>query len=73
MLEVFAPWAPFFEFSVKPIVPNEKSTPILEKAFRMARFCTLIEEKQYLAAFEGRHWALARRSPTVGDTVKLGE
>lgn len=33
MLEVFAPWATFFEFSVRPIVPTEKSTPILEKAF----------------------------------------
>ena len=32
MLEAFAPWATFFEFSVKPIVPSEKATPIFEKA-----------------------------------------
>jgi hypothetical protein len=32
MLEVTAPWAVFFEFSVKPIVPIEKSTPIFGKA-----------------------------------------
>ena len=32
MFEVFAPWSTFFEFSVKPILPIEKSTPILEKA-----------------------------------------
>ena len=32
MLEVFATWATFFEFTVRPIVPTEKSTPILEKA-----------------------------------------
>jgi hypothetical protein len=32
MLEVFAPWATFFEFTVKPIVPIDKSTPILQKA-----------------------------------------
>ena len=32
MLEVFAPWAAFFEFNVRPIVPTEKSTPIFEKA-----------------------------------------
>jgi uncharacterized protein DUF3303 len=33
MLEVFSPWAAFFEFTVKPIVPVEKSVPILEKVF----------------------------------------
>ncbi|MGH9255799.1 MAG: DUF3303 domain-containing protein [Vicinamibacterales bacterium] len=32
MLEAFAPWATFFEFTVRPIVPTEKSTPIFEKA-----------------------------------------
>jgi hypothetical protein len=32
MFEVFATWATFFEFSVKPIVPTEKSTPIMGKA-----------------------------------------
>jgi hypothetical protein len=32
MFEVFAPWSTFFEFSVRPIVLSEKSTPILEKA-----------------------------------------
>jgi hypothetical protein len=32
MFEVFAPWATFFEFSVRPIVSTEKSTPIIEKA-----------------------------------------
>ena len=32
MLEGFAPWSPFFEFRVRPIVPVEKSTPIFEKA-----------------------------------------
>ena len=31
MLEVFAPWSTFFEFTVKPIVPVEKSVAILEK------------------------------------------
>jgi len=32
ILEVTAPWSVFFEFSVKPIVPIEKSTPIFQKA-----------------------------------------
>ena len=32
MLEATAPWAAFFEFTVKPIVPVEQSTPIFEKA-----------------------------------------
>jgi Protein of unknown function (DUF3303) len=32
MLEALAPWGVFFEFTVKPIVPTEKSTPIFEKA-----------------------------------------
>lgn len=32
MFEVFATWGTFFEFTVRPIVPTEKSTPILEKA-----------------------------------------
>jgi hypothetical protein len=32
MLEVFAPWATFFEFTVRPIVPSDKSTPIIDKA-----------------------------------------
>ena len=32
MLEVFAAWATFFEFTVRPIVSTEKSTPIFEKA-----------------------------------------
>jgi hypothetical protein len=32
MLEVFAPWTTFFEFSVRPIVPIEKSPAIFEKA-----------------------------------------
>ena len=32
MLEAFAPWGVFFEFTVRPIVPTEKSTPILERA-----------------------------------------
>lgn len=32
MFETFAPWATFFEFTVKPIVPVDRSTPIVEKA-----------------------------------------
>jgi Protein of unknown function (DUF3303) len=32
MLEAVAPWAVFFEFAFKPIVPIEKSTPIFGKA-----------------------------------------
>jgi hypothetical protein len=32
MLEAIAPWATFFEFDIKPIVPIEKSTPIFLKA-----------------------------------------
>jgi hypothetical protein len=32
MLEVFATWSTFFEFTVKPIVSTEKSTPIFQKA-----------------------------------------
>jgi hypothetical protein len=32
MLEAFAPWATFFEFGVRPIVPTEKSAPIFERA-----------------------------------------
>jgi uncharacterized protein DUF3303 len=32
LLEGFAPWATFFEFTVRPIVPTEKSTPIIQKA-----------------------------------------
>ena len=32
MFEAFAPWSTFVEFTVRPIVPTEKSTPILEKA-----------------------------------------
>lgn len=32
MLEVFATWATFFEFTVRAIVPVETSTPIFEKA-----------------------------------------
>ena len=32
MMEVFATWGTFFDFSVRPIVPVEKSTPIFEKA-----------------------------------------
>ena len=31
MLEAFGPWAAFFEFTVRPIVPIEKATSILEK------------------------------------------
>ena len=31
MMEAVAPWATFFDFSVKPIVSVEKSTPIFEK------------------------------------------
>lgn len=31
MLEAFAPWSTFFEFTVKPIVPTDKSVPILQK------------------------------------------
>ena len=33
MFEVFAAWGVFFEFTVRPIVSTEESTPILEKAF----------------------------------------
>ena len=33
MLEVFAPWSTFFDFTVKPIISTEKSAAILEKAF----------------------------------------
>ena len=32
LLEACAPWSAFFEFTVRPIVPTEKSTPIFEKA-----------------------------------------
>jgi hypothetical protein len=32
MLEVFAPWSTFFDFSARAIVPVEKSVPIMEKA-----------------------------------------
>ena len=32
MMEVFFPWTTFFEFTLKPIVPVEKSVPIMEKA-----------------------------------------
>jgi hypothetical protein len=32
MFEVFALWATFFDFSVKPIVTTEQSIPILEKS-----------------------------------------
>ena len=31
MLEALGPWATFFEFTVRPVVPTEKSTPIFEK------------------------------------------
>ena len=31
MLEVFSPWSAFFEFTVRAIVPVEKSVPIMEK------------------------------------------
>ncbi len=33
MLETTAPWAGFFEFTIRPLVPVEKSTLILEKAY----------------------------------------
>ena len=33
MLEATAPWAAFFEFTFRPLVPIEKSSPILEKTF----------------------------------------
>lgn len=33
LLETTAPWATFFVFRARPIVPVEKTTPILEKAF----------------------------------------
>jgi hypothetical protein len=32
MLEAMAPWAVFLEFSARPIVDTQKSTPIFEKA-----------------------------------------
>ena len=32
LLEATAPWAAFFEFRARPVVPVEKSTPIFEKA-----------------------------------------
>jgi hypothetical protein len=32
ILEATAPWALFFDFTVRPIVPTEKSPAILEKA-----------------------------------------
>src|SRR5205809_1099624 len=32
MLEATAPWAAFFDFTFRPLVPIEKSTSILEKA-----------------------------------------
>jgi Domain of unknown function (DUF3303) len=32
MLEGFAPWATFFDFTVRPVVPIEKSSAIYEKA-----------------------------------------
>ena len=41
MLEAFAPWAVFFEFTVRPIVPTEKSTPHPRKSVRLARLCAL--------------------------------
>jgi hypothetical protein len=31
LMEAVAPWATFFDFSAKPIVPVEKSTPIFER------------------------------------------
>jgi hypothetical protein len=31
LLEAIAPWALFLSFSVKPVVPIEKSTPIFER------------------------------------------
>lgn len=32
LLETTAPWAAFLEFRMHPLVPIEKSTPIMEKA-----------------------------------------
>jgi hypothetical protein len=32
MLEATAPWSAFFEFTFRPLVPVEKSTPIFQKA-----------------------------------------
>jgi hypothetical protein len=31
LLETVAPWAAFFEFTMRPLVPSEKATPIYEK------------------------------------------
>jgi hypothetical protein len=33
LLETTAPWATFFSFTVRPVVPAEKTSPIFEKAF----------------------------------------
>ena len=33
ILEATAPWTTFFNFTVRPIVPTDKSPAILEKAF----------------------------------------
>lgn len=32
ILEVSAVWSTFFEFTVRPIVPSDKATPIFDKA-----------------------------------------
>jgi hypothetical protein len=32
VLESTAPWTAYFEFTVRPIVPTEKSVPIFQKA-----------------------------------------
>ena len=33
MFETTAPWAAFLEFTIRPLVPAERSTPILAKAY----------------------------------------
>jgi len=32
LLETTAPWAAFFAFTIRPVVPSEKASPIFEKA-----------------------------------------
>jgi Domain of unknown function (DUF3303) len=33
MLEAHAPWAAFFQFSIRPVVDTSASVPLLQKAF----------------------------------------
>lgn len=33
LLEAIAPWTGFMSFSMRPLVPSDKSVPIMEKAY----------------------------------------